>query len=120
MYTIYYDAIAVASLAATIVYLVLWQKRFNMQITMVFMLMPVVNLAHALMAHTTSLEAALTANRIIYLGGSYLPLIILLVICALCGIRVPRWVRCLLMAASTGIYISALSMGQGTLFYKDV
>ena len=118
--TLYYDVVFFASLAATILYMLLWQKRFNIQITLVFALVPFANMGFAMLAHATDLETALMANRMSYVCGCYLPLMVQLVVCNLCDVRIPRWGRLLMLIASTGTYLTALTMGQSPLFYKSV
>ncbi len=118
--TLYYDILFFASLAATILYMLLWQKRFNIQITLVFALVPFATMGFAMLAHATDLETALMANRMSYVCGCYLPLMVQLVVCNLCDVRIPRWGRLLMLTASTGTYLTALTMGQSPLFYKSV
>ena len=119
---LYYDMVFAASLLLTGIYMFMWHKHFDVHITMVFVLVPEVCLGYALLAHSTTLQEALTANRIIYLGGCFLQLIVLLVICTLCDIR-PRWgqtgriLKTLGFAAGAAVYIFVLNPMQSTAFY---
>ena len=75
---LYYDILLMVSVLLTGIYLFMWHKHFDVHITLVFVLVPVINLGYALLAHATVLPEALAANKVIYAGGCYLQLIVLL------------------------------------------
>ena len=120
MIALYYDILLAISLAALIVYVFSYHKHFDMRITLIFVLVPVANLGQVLMAHVTTLEAALVANKVIYIGACYLQLILMLAVFSLCQIKMNRWVRAGLVALSTIVYLSSLTVGDSTLFYQSV
>ena len=119
---IYYDILLMLSVVLTGVYMFMWHKHFDVHITMVFVLVPVECLGYALLVHSSVLSEALAANRIIYLGGCFLQLIVLLVICSLCDIR-PRWGRAgrilktLAFALSTAVFVYVLNPMNSGDFY---
>lgn len=120
MIALYYDILLAISLAALIVYVFSYHKHFDMRITLIFVLVPVANLGQVLMARVTTLEAALVANKVIYIGACYLQLILMLAVFSLCQIKMNRWVRAGLVALSTIVYLSSLTAGDSTLFYQSV
>lgn len=120
MITTFYDITLAASLLMTLIYVFMWHRHFDVHITLIFVLVPVVNLGYAMLNRTTTLEEALIANRLTYLGGCYLMLIITFSVYSLCQIHLNRWLRVALIALSTAVYLSALSAGRSPLFYKDV
>ena len=120
MVTLYYESTFAIALALMIVYLFSYHKHFDMRITLIFVLVPVINLGYGMLAHAQTLEAALTANKLTYLGGCYLQLILMLAVFSLCHIKLNRWIRVALLAISTLVYLSALSIGNSTIFYENI
>ncbi len=118
--TLYYDLVLAASIIMTLVYVFMWHKHFDAHITMLYVLVPVINLGYALLARATTLEEALMANRLTYMVGCYLMLIIMFSVFSLCQIPLNRWIRVALLFLSTVVYASALSIGRSAIFYKDV
>ncbi len=120
MEALYYELMLAIALVLMIVYLFSYHKHFDMHITLLFVLVPVANLGQVLLANATTLEAALVANKIVYIGGCYLQLILMLAVFSLCHIKVNRWIRAALVVLSTVVYLSSLTVGHSTLFYTDV
>ena len=109
-----------AALALTVVYSFVWHKHFDIHITLIFVLVPIANLGQLMLANAQTLEAALVANRVVYIGACYLQLILMLAVFSLCRIKLNRWVRVGLLALSTIVYVSSLTIGESTLFYEEV
>ena len=74
-----YSAIAVLSLLLLIGYL-LWEKKKAKHLTMLFVSVAVANIGYFLQSVSSTLNGALWANRISYLGSAYLILLMLLII----------------------------------------
>ena len=118
--SIYYEAVFIASLVCTLLYMFIWQKHFDVHITLVFALVPVLNLAMVFFAHATTEEAVLAAQKLSFISGLFLQLMIMLAIFSLCKIHLPRLLKTGLLLASTVVYLTALSIGNSPLFYRDV
>jgi len=117
---IYYEAMSAFAMLMTLLYFIRWRKHDDVHLTLAFMLIPVVNLAHTLLAHSTNLEEALALNKLIYIGGCFLQLMVMLLVFELCEIRLPRPVKAFFFVFSTVVYIGALTMGTTKDFYTDV
>ena len=117
---LYYDIILAISVVLTAVYVFKWQKHFDVHITIIFVMVPVINLGYALLAHAAEVEEALAINKFIYLGGCFLGLIILLAVCTLCEVRIHRALKSLFFLLSIAVYFSALSVGYNDWFYRNV
>ena len=87
---------------------------------MVFTLVPVSCLGYLLASTAESQEGAVAAQKIIYIGGVFLQLFIVLCIFNLCQTNLPKWVRTLAFAVCTIVYASVLTIGHGEFFYKRV
>ena len=119
MVTLYYDSMLAIALVLMIVYLFSYHKHFDVHITLIFALVPVSNLGNALLAHAQTLEVALAANKIVYIGGCYLQLILMLAVFSLCRIELNRWIRAALFTLSTVVFAAALTVSDSTLFYES-
>ena len=115
----YYLVLFVLSLALTAMYMSIWRKNYDVHITLVFTLVPVTNLGFLLQAQAQSTEAAMAATRFAYVGGCFLQLIILLAVFSLCSIRIPRWIRVVLLCFTAAVFLSVQTIGRGTLFYRE-
>ena len=113
----YYLVLFLLSAALSGVYMFLWRRYFDVHITLIFTLIPIINLGFLLLAGATNAEAARIALKIAYMGGCFLLQMIMMTILSLCRIRVPRWLRMLFMALSAAIYLSVLTIGQRDWFY---
>lgn len=120
MLYLFYDIIFIVSVILSIFYIVIWQKHFDIHITIVFILVPIIDIGYFLLGHAHTLEEAIVANKLSYIGGCYLVLDILFVVCSLCDIKINRWIKLALLASATLIYFSALSVGYTDIFYKSI
>jgi putative two-component system response regulator len=69
---------------------------------------------------STNMEEALSSQKIVYLGGSFLQLFLLFSITELCQIRMKRWIRVLLFGICTAAFSGALTIGHGDQFYHNL
>ena len=118
--TLYYPVAFALSVLLTGFYALIWKKHDDIHITLVFVLIPISNLGNMLLAVAETKEAALIANNIYYVGGSYLQLVLLLAIFSLCRIRLYRGVRMLLLLLSTLVFAASLTVGRKPWFYSGV
>ena len=116
---IVYGAIAVLSLLLLIGYL-LWEKKKEKHLTLLFACVAVANCGYFLQSVVETLEGALWANRISYLGGAYLSLLMLLIVMDTCQIHRKKWVTYTLLTVSTAAFLLAASGGWNDLYYKAV
>ncbi len=117
----YYTISFLLSLIMTMIYMAMWHRHFDIHMTMVFALLPIVNMGYMMLSQAKSLEAALLANKVTYLGGCYLLLFVMLAILRLCNFEYDRRINVILILFNTFIYLSALTMGSDIkIFYKNV
>lgn len=77
------------------------------------------NMGYFYLSISKSLEEALLANRIAYLGSVYLVLFMLLLIMNTCKINPGKIVRILMVCISTAVFIIASSGGYLDIYYKS-
>ena len=116
---IVYSSIAVLSLLLLIGYL-LWEKKKTKHLTMLFASVAVANIGYFLQSVSSTLNGALWANRVSYLGSAYLILLMLLIIMDVCQVERKPWMKGTLIAVSTAAFLLAASGGWNSLYYKAV
>ena len=67
-----------------------------------------------------TVETAIMANKILYVGAGYLPFVIFLVITRLCNIKVSKYLKYLLFGCSTMVVFFAMTVGHTDWYYKSV
>ena len=116
----FYLIVFLLSILMTLLYMYKWHKHFDVHIAMVFVLVPVVNLGYVLFSRAQSLDEALSVNMLSFIGGCFLELLIMLAVFSLCNVKMHRLLRCLFFLISTGVFLSALTIGRSKIFYTDV
>ncbi|MCR4938450.1 MAG: HD domain-containing protein [Lachnospiraceae bacterium] len=96
-----------------------WHKHYDVNLTLIFAFIPVVNLGYLLEGLATDTFAYLNALKITYIGGCFLTLFILFCILNLCKFKTPRWVKLVLFLTSSTLFIGTLTSGYYPLFYKE-
>jgi len=79
----------------------------------------VCDFGYFLVSISKTLDFALMANRISYLGSVFLPLFMLMMILNLCEIKYPRWISPALIAVGIAILVIAASPGYLDIYYKS-
>ena len=120
MLQIFYTSLLVASLICAAIYIYMWHKHFDVNLTMVFTLIPITCLGYVMSTHVTTLDGALLAQQVIYIGGSFLQLFIGLTIFNLCQIRISKLGRLILFGICAVVYSSVLTIGHLKIFYTKV
>ncbi|MBR2635602.1 MAG: hypothetical protein IKD34_00955, partial [Oscillospiraceae bacterium] len=88
--SILYGAIAIFSLVLLICYYLLVNKK-QLRFFFLFSAVAVVNTGYFLLSVSKTLNAALFANRLSYLGSVFLPMIMFIIIMKGCKITAPKW-----------------------------
>ena len=78
------------------------------------------NLGHFLISVAPSLSFALNANRIVYLGQVFLPLLLLKMILNLCNLNYKKWLLPALSLMSIAVLFVTLTPGLLPWYYKNV
>ncbi|MBR5340966.1 MAG: HD domain-containing protein [Erysipelotrichaceae bacterium] len=116
----YYLVIFIISLLLALAYMFIWHRHFDTHITIIFVMVPIVNLSYYLLSRAQSAEAALAIDKFTFVGGCYLLPFITLAIFSLCEIKLNKFFRSLIILINTVIFSSALTIGKTELFYKSV
>lgn len=120
MIPMFYGGMLAASLLCATVYICMWHKHFDVNFTMIFTLVPVACLGYLLSSLVRTLEGAVIAQQIIYIGGVFLQLFIVLSIFNLCQVHVPKWLRTMMFGVCVLVYASVLTISREDWFYRNV
>ena len=116
---IFYELTFAVSLALSILYVLIWNKHYDINISAIFTLIPIANIGYLFLSLATTIPEATICNKIIYLGGCFLTFFITMSVWNLCNIKVSRYIRFLLFALSALMYILVLTIGYRDYYYKD-
>ena len=116
---LYYHVMFILSTVLACVYVMRWHKHYNVYFSLMFAFIPIVNLGYVFRIDAVNVGEALLAQKIIYLGGCFLILFVSFYIFRMCRIRIPKWIISCLFIISVVAYLSILTIGKGTVFYKE-
>ena len=116
---IIYGIIAVVSLLLIFGYSRAIRDKNNWFV-LLFISVFVVNLGYFAISIAGSLDAALWANRLSYLGSVFLPLCMLMIVMDVCKITSPRWIITMLCTVSIIVFLIAASGGYTNWYYESV
>jgi len=114
-----YAATAVLSLAAVVGYRFLIRK-MEPWFVLLFCSVFVVNAGYLALSLSKTLQCALWANRLSYLGSVFLPLSMLMIILNTCKLKYRRSLPGALLGVSSLVFLIAASPGVLDIYYKDV
>lgn len=95
-------------------------KKKEMGFFVLFSSVLVVNMGYFLLSVSRTVEMALMANRLAYLGSVFLPLSMIMIISKVSGVVCKKWVPYALTAVSVIVFLIAASPGYLDLYYKSV
>lgn len=104
-----------------LVYLTVWyRKQQNNYIFYLFVAVVVANFGHLLLGLSQSVEGAVIANKVNYLGASFLPLFMLFTLLKICKIRMTIPMKTILVVCSVLLCCAAMSVGYSDVYYTSV
>ena len=116
----YYGTLCGIAFLLLIFYICIWNRRFNTCITLVFVLVPIVNLIYLLLCISEELHEIILAIKLSYIGGCFLIWALTMAVVSLCKIEIKRWIRVGSFLISFIMYIGVQTIGVNDLFYKSI
>lgn len=113
----YYFSMFAVSVLLVVIYAFIFHKHFDVNLTIMTILVPVLTLGFVLMATSTNIQEALVGLKLSYIGGCFLLLSAMFLIFNVCGVYLKPWMRVVLVAISFTIFIFSLTIGHSDLFY---
>ncbi|MBQ8413582.1 MAG: hypothetical protein IJX12_08285 [Lachnospiraceae bacterium] len=117
--SIIYGVVAVISLLLAISYCVFIRKKEIWLVWLYFSVF-IANLGYFALSISKTLEEALLANRIAYLGCVFLPLFMLVIIGKACNVPLSKIATVACVTMSSVVFLIAASPGYTDWYYKDV
>ena len=117
--SVIYAAAAVLSYITMIIYCCIMKKK-DMWFLLMFSMISVVNTGYFVLSISGTLEEALLANRISYLGSVFLPLAMLFIILDTCRYKYRSYLPVILALISIFVFLVAASPGYLDIYYKEV
>lgn len=118
MSTVYGIAMAVSLVMIGIYYFV--DRKHDKWLGHLFVSVAVCDIGYFLLSLSDTLNAALWANRIAYLGNVFLPFSLLMMIMTLSRFTYPKWLPKILATVNTVMFLIAASGGFLPIYYKNV
>ena len=117
--SIIYGIAAAIALLLAVGYCTMVRKKENWLLWLYFSIF-IANLGYFTLSISTTLEEALLANRLSYLGCVFLPLFMLMTILKVCKLECKKLWRTVLIAVSAVTFFVAASQGYLPWYYKEV
>lgn len=117
--SIIYGIAAAIALLLAVGYCTMVKQKENWLIWLYFSVF-IANLGYFTLSISTTLEEALLANRLAYLGCVFLPLFMLMAILKVCKLECKKIWRTILIVVSTITFFIAASQGYLPWYYKEV
>ena len=114
-----YGIMMLLALFMLIGYICIVQKK-EAWLTVLFICIAVVNAGYFSLAVSSTIEEALLANRISYLGSVFLPISMLMVMLDLIKIKYEKWFSSILVSIGSVVFFIAASPGYLDIYYKEV
>ena len=118
--TIAYGLIFALSLLLPIGYFFVNRDRKNPWLFVLYIAICVVNMGYTLLSASKTVEFALFANKIVYLGQVFVPLCMFMIISKLCGYNYKRWASYVLVGAAMVMFALVQTTGHLDWYYKSV
>ena len=116
----YYYAMFAFSLLMVLVYAFIFHKHFDVNITILTILVPVINFGFVVMGNATDIKEAIVGLKLTYIGGCFVLISAMFLIFNICGVSFKSWQRALIVLISTGVYSTTLTIGYSDIFYKGL
>lgn len=117
----YYLITAVLAVINLLIIIFIFEpNKINYYFMILLLLFALTNGAYLAIAVSTSLEEAVLANKICYLGGCFMPPIILFLVCSICNYRIVPWLRCVIYIYSSIVYLGVLTIGFSNIYYDRI
>lgn len=115
-----YGTIFLLSLVLIPLYFVLVRKKQNEPwLLVLFVCVSIVNLGYTLIAFSGTVEFALFANKVAYLGQVMMPLCMFMIISTLCGYTYKKWVTATLIGAAVLLFAIICTTGHLDWYYTN-
>jgi len=118
--SLYYLICLIMSVVCIIAFIIMWNPRVSIYISVVFTLTPIIEAGYLMFSLSRDVNEAVLALKITYLGGCFSQLMILLSALFFYKINLRNWVEAALITFGMLLYGCVLTIGYSDIFYKSV
>ena len=119
MHIYYYLLMLITSAILMLMLVRKWRKRFDVSFAVMFIIVFVSNLGSLLYFCSHNLDEVLAAQKIIYIGGCFLPMMFFFAVIRLCRLPAAKWMKTVMVSVSMLLYALVLTIGVYPLFYSS-
>lgn len=94
-------------------------KKVNYYFMIMSIVLAIANGGYLAIALSNDIGGAILGNKICYLGGCFVPVVTLFLLCTICNYSVPVWLRIVLYSYSFLVYLMVLSIGYSDIYYAE-
>ncbi len=116
----YYYITTALSYLLTAIYGYMWHRRYNINFTLMFVIIPIASTGYLFLAQSEDQSSALMGQQIGYIGGCFEPLFLLFAVLGLCKIELNKVVRGVMITFNTLMFFCVITCNYSKLFYKNV
>lgn len=117
---LFYIIMVVLSILNISTLILLQNKRSNLYLMILFIFIAISNWGYLQLALSQSLESAILANQIVYIGGVYSIECMLLLIIQICNYKLNKVAHFVLYAIPMLVIIFVSTIGYSEIYYKNV
>lgn len=100
--------------------ILLFNKKIDAIFVSVAALVCINNLGRYLIAVSDTVDMAVLGTKVMYIGGIYCPVAFILLMTQVCKIRMPEWLKSLMMICATVVLGFVMTIGQNSLYYTNL
>ncbi|MBP3204410.1 MAG: hypothetical protein J6M66_03185 [Lachnospiraceae bacterium] len=98
--------------------LFVYGKTVDVNVVILILVIVVGNGGYMALALSQNLNEAILANKITYVIGTFVPMILMLVVADICRVTISQWVKVLMYFGQILIYLSVVTIGMSDIFYE--
>ena len=117
--SVIYILAAICSILSLITYSIFIKKKYPW-FWVLFSSVTVVNIGYYIISISRTVDMAILANRISYLGSVFLPVAMLLIILNACNLKHPKWLWVVLVGLGVPIFLITASYPYSDIYYESV
>lgn len=117
----YYSVLAILAVMNLIFFLSHFrEKKLNYYMFLILALVTISNAGQYLMSVANTLEEAVIAKKLVYVGGCFIPPLMLLIIVRMCNISIHKRIRNVAVLYSFAVFGLVLTIGYNDMYYRSV
>ena len=118
--TVFYLLCVIVSFLNFTFFLVRMGTRYNVYFTFCYIFILISNLGFLAANLSVNAYEYIIATKILYLGGAFVPMLILFILSETYNVEIPRKLKFVLWTISFLVYLTILSIGFVSIYYKTV